>query len=179
MGLSKFIFYKLLGWKITGDFNKNEIKKAVIIVVPHTSWHDFYIALFTRKILQTEINFIAKKELFTWPFGYYFRWVGGAPLDRSSKQNKVVAITNIFDSKEEFRLALSPEGTRKKVDTWKTGFYYIAKAAKVPIIPVSFNYKVKTVTIGMPFYTTENFEKDTIFLRDFFKGVEGKVVDNS
>ncbi len=179
MSISKFIFQNLLGWKIVGDFNKNEIKKAVIIVVPHTSWHDFYIALFTRKTLQTDINFIAKKELFTWPFGYYFRWVGGAPLDRSSKQNKVAAITNIFESKEEFRLALSPEGTRKKVATWKTGFYYIAQAAKVPIIPVSFNYKTKTVTIGNPFYTTGDIEKDTNFLQSFFEGIAGKKPENS
>jgi len=174
MNLYKYIFNTLMGWKIIGDFDKDKIKKAVVIVVPHTSWHDFYIALFTRKILQTNINFIGKKELFTWPFGYYFKWVGGAPLDRSSKQNKVAAIASIFDSREEFRLALSPEGTRKKVDTWKTGYYYIAQAAKVPIIPVSFNYATKIVTINKPFSTTGDIEEDSKFLQSLYAGIKGK-----
>ena len=76
------------------------------------------------------INFVGKKELFTWPFGYYFRWVGGAPLDRKSNQNKVASIARLFDDREIFRMAIAPEGTRKKVNTWRTGFYYIAKKGK-------------------------------------------------
>ncbi len=173
MAIAKFIFEKLMGWKIEGDFTPS-IKKSVIIVVPHTSWHDFYIAIFTRKILKTEINFIAKKELFVWPIGWYFRWVGGAPLDRNSGKNQVESIAQIFDQKEEFRLALSPEGTRKKVDVWKTGYYYIAMAANVPIISVTFDYKNKKVIIDSPFYPTGDIEADTIKLRSFFKGVVGK-----
>jgi len=128
MGLTKFIFEKMMGWKIEGSFDPS-IKKAVVIVVPHTSWHDFYIGAFTRKILKTEINYIAKKELFKWPFGWYFQWMGGAPLDRSPGQNQVEAIAEIIKTKDEFRLALSPEGTRKKVAVWRTGYYYIALAA--------------------------------------------------
>lgn len=179
MGIYKFIFYTILGWKIIGDFKEKELKKVVMIVVPHTSWHDFYVGILTRKSLGVMVNFVGKKELFFWPFGYYFRWMGGAPLDRSKNQNKVEAIAEIFNSKDEFRLALAPEGTRKKVDKWKTGYYYIAQAANVPIIPVSFNYKTKTVTIGEPFYPTGDIEKDTVFLRKFYQGVEGKVIENS
>ena len=77
MKVTKFIFYKLLGWTIVGDFSP-EIKKVVIIVVPHTSWHDFYVGVFTRRIMQTNINWVGKKELFTWPFSIYFKWMGGA-----------------------------------------------------------------------------------------------------
>mgnify|MGYP002639473766 CR=1 FL=1 len=179
MNIYKFIFNRLLGWKITGDFKEREIKKVVMIVVPHTSWHDFYIAVFTRKALGVMVNFVGKKELFTWPFGYYFRWMGGAPLDRSKNQNKVEAIAEIFNSKDEFRLAMAPEGTRKKVKEWRTGYYYIAEKAKVPIMPVSFNYTTKTVTIGDPFYTTGDLDKDTKFLKKFYAGVEGKVVKYS
>ena len=178
MSIYKFIFYKLLGWKIKGFFQKEKIKKAVIIVVPHTSWHDFYVGIFVRKLLKTQINYVGKKELFTWPFGYYFKWMGGAPLDRSKNQNKVESIAAIFESKDEFRLALAPEGTRKKVDTWRTGYYYIAIAANVPIIPVSFNYKNKVVTIGDPFHPTGDIKKDTVVLQKFYKGVEGKVLEN-
>ena len=174
MGITKFIFNKILGWKISGRFDP-DVKKAVVIVVPHTSWHDFYIGVFSRRILKTDINFVAKKELFAWPFGWYFKWMGGAALDRTPGQNKVEAIAEIFAKKDEFRLALAPEGTRKKVDTWKTGYYYIAQNANVPIIPVSFDYSTKTVTIGNPFYPTGAIEADTVKLRAFFQGVVGKV----
>lgn len=173
MKFTKFIFYKILGWRIVGSFDSN-IKKAVVIVVPHTSWHDFYIGAFVRRIAKVEINFVGKKELFNWPFGYYFRWMGGAPLDRASRQNKVEAIANIFHTKDEFRLALAPEGTRKKVDEWKTGYYYIAKAANVPIIPVSFDYRTKTVTINSPYYVTDDIIKDTEILKSYYKDVIGK-----
>jgi 1-acyl-sn-glycerol-3-phosphate acyltransferase len=178
LGLTKFIFHRLLGWKIDGDFDRN-ILKAVVIVVPHTSWHDFYIGVFARRILKTEINFVAKKELFKWPFGAYFRWMGGTPLDRSGGLNKVDAIAKIFSEKKEFRMAMAPEGTRKKVDRWKTGFYYIALNAKVPIIPVSFDYKTKTVKIGKAFFPTGNIEPDLEILRQFYQGVVGKIPENT
>lgn len=178
MGFAKFIFNTVLGWKIVGDFDR-DIKKSVIIVVPHTSWHDFYIGVFTRRITKTQINFVGKKELFKFPFGWYFRWMGGAALDRTSGQNKVEAIAKVFDQKDEFRLTLAPEGTRKKVDAWKTGFYFIALKAKVPIIPVAFDYKTKTVTIYDPFYPTGSLENDMPLLRSYYDGVVGKVPEYS
>ncbi|QAA81039.1 acyltransferase [Aequorivita sp. H23M31] len=173
MGFAKFLFFNVMGWRIQGNFDP-AIKKAVIIVVPHTSWHDFYIGVFTRRILNIQINFIGKSELFRWPFGAYFRWMGGVPLDRTSGQNKVEAIAEIFSDKEEFRLALAPEGTRKKVLEWKTGYYYIARAANVPIIPVAFDYTTKSVIIHQPFYPTGNIESDSERLRQYYKGVIGK-----
>jgi 1-acyl-sn-glycerol-3-phosphate acyltransferase len=174
MLLAKFIFQTLLGWSIDGKFDKN-ILKTVVIVAPHTSWHDFYVGAFARKILNVQINYVGKKELFNSPLGWYFKWMGGEPIDRKSNQNKVEQIVDIFESQDEFRLAIAPEGTRKKVDRWKSGFYYIAKSANVPITPVSFDYKTKTVTIGDPFYITGNYEKDLIEIKQFFKGVVGKV----
>jgi 1-acyl-sn-glycerol-3-phosphate acyltransferase len=178
MGITKFIFEKMMGWQIVGSFDP-AVKKAVIIVVPHTSWHDFYLGLFTRRITKTQINYIAKKELFQWPFGWYFRWTGGAKLDRTPGQNKVEAIAEIFKNKEEFRLAMAPEGTRKKVTSWKTGFYYIALAANVPIICVPFDYSKKTITINEPFYPTGDIDLDTEKLRTYFKGVVGKKAEYS
>ncbi|XLS27695.1 1-acyl-sn-glycerol-3-phosphate acyltransferase [Flavobacteriaceae bacterium M23B6Z8] len=175
--LSKFIFFKLMGWRIVGDFPA--LKKMIIIVVPHTSWHDFYIGVFVRAIAKIQINFIGKRELFKWPFGAYFRWMGGTPIDRTPGQDKVKAIANIFLKKDEFRLALAPEGTRKKVEQWKTGFYFIAKEAKVPIVMVAFDYGTKTVKIAEPFYPTDDQEADFIFMRSFYKGVVGKVPEYS
>ncbi len=173
MGLTKFIFYTLMGWKIEGSFYP-EVKKAVVIVVPHTSWHDFYIGVFARRLSKTKIHWIGKKELFKWPFGAYFRWMGGTPIDRTSGQNKVQLIAQLFKEKEEFRLALAPEGTRKKVEVWRTGYYYIAWEAKVPIVPVSFNYKTKTVTINPPYQPTGDIQRDTEALKTFYNGVVGK-----
>lgn len=178
MSVTKFVFTKLMGWKIEGTFNP-EIPKSVVIVVPHTSWHDFYIGAFTRRIIQVDINYIAKKELFRPPFGWYFKWMGGEPLDRTAGQNKVETIAEIFKEKERFRLAMSPEGTRKKVATWKTGFYYIALTAKVPIIPIAFDYKTKTVFIHPEFYPTGNIDSDMIQLRKLYQHVEGKVAKYS
>lgn len=174
MSFSRFIFIKVLGWSIAGNFDPT-IKKSVVIAVPHTSWHDFYVGAFTRKIQGVPIHYVGKKELFKWPFGWYFRWMGGSPLDRTPGQNKVESIAALFEKKEEFRLTLAPEGTRKKVDKWKTGFYYIAKKADVPIIPVAFDYPTKTVTIHPAFYLTDDTEADLAYLRSLYSGVVGKV----
>lgn len=176
--LYRFIFFKLMGWKITGSFDES-IKKCVVIVVPHTSWHDFYLGIFVRGVLGFQINFVGKKELFQFPFGFYFRWMGGAPLDRTGGLNKVDAIVNVFKDKEIFRLAISPEGTRKKVTKWKTGFYYISLQAKVPIVPIAFDYKKKEVIISQPFYPTGQIEADLRVLEKNFVNVVGKFPSQS
>jgi 1-acyl-sn-glycerol-3-phosphate acyltransferase len=175
--LARFIYFKILGWNYTGNlnFSKDTVKKAVIISAPHTSYSDFFIGLYLRKIVGVKTNFVAKKELFTWPFGYYFKKVGGISLDRTSGQNKVEAIADLFKEKEEFRLTLAPEGTRKKVSDWKTGFYYIAQKANVPIIMFTLDFKNKVNHISEPYYLTNNFEKDMDYLKSFFKDVKGKI----
>ena len=174
--LARLIYFRILGWKITGNtnFSKDSVKKAVIIAVPHTSWHDFLIGILLRKVVGVKTNFVAKKELFVWPFSYYFKAIGGAALDRTSGQNKVEAIAALFDNKNEFRLTLAPEGTRKKVETWRTGFYYIAKTAKVPIIMFTLDFENKQNHISEPFYPTDDSEADFKFMRAFYKGVVGK-----
>lgn len=176
--LYRFIFFTLMGWKIDGSIEQS-LKKCVLMVIPHTSWHDFYIGIFIRGITGQEMNYIAKKELFKYPFGAYFRWMGGAPIDRTGTENKVDSIAAIFETRDVFRLAISPEGTRRKVDRLKTGFYYIALKANVPIIPVAFDFGKKTVTIGLPFYTTSNYEEDLKKLEPHFKGVFGKIPEFS
>ena len=97
-----------MGWRFVGSWPIG-IRKSVVTVVPHTSWHDFYLGLLVRRILEVDIKFLAKKEIFKPPFGWYFRWMGGTALDRTPGENKVEAIAEIFQQKEEFNLAsLSP-----------------------------------------------------------------------
>ena len=170
----KWLFFKIMGWKIVGTISP-EIKKCVMMVLPHTSAHDFYLGIFTRGITGLEMNFVAKKELFRFPFGYYFKYMGGAPLDRSGGLNKVDSIAAIFDEKDTFRLAVAPEGTRKYVSELKTGFYYIALKANVSIIPVAFDFGKKEVRFGQPLQPTGNLEADLTLLNRHFVGVTGKI----
>lgn len=171
--LYKFIFFRLMGWKIIGTIEPN-VKKCIMMVMPHTSNFDFFIGLFSRGIIGLEMNFVGKKELFAFPFGYYFRSIGGAPLDRSGGKNNVDATVEIFNSRDVFRMAIAPEGTRKKVTHLKTGFYYIAYKANVPIIPIAFDYGKKEVRIGKPFAVTGNYEEDMKTLLPHFEGAKGK-----
>ena len=179
--LAKFIYFKILGWKVVGNtnFSKDKIKKAVIIAAPHTSWHDFYMGVLLRSVLNIKTNFVGKKELFVFPLGWLFRLLGGAPIDRHTKENKVSAIAKLFSEKDEFRMTLSPEGTRKKVEKWRTGFYYIAKEAKVPIIMFTLDFENKQNKISEPFYPTDNVEKDFEFMHAFYKNVKGKIPEYS
>ena len=85
--IAKFIYFKLLGWKTVGEFPK--LDKCVVAVVPHTSWMDFFLGLLIRRVINQDINFIGKKSLFEPPFGWYFRWMGGAPIDRSKSSDTV------------------------------------------------------------------------------------------
>jgi 1-acyl-sn-glycerol-3-phosphate acyltransferase len=170
----KWLFFKVMGWKIVGTIDP-EIKKCVMMVLPHTSAHDFYLGIFTRGIVGLEMNFVAKKELFQFPFGAYFRYMGGAALDRTGGLNKVDTIAAIFDKKETFRLAVAPEGTRKYVSELKTGYYYIALKANVPIIPVAFDFGNKEVRFGKPLLPSGDYDSDIRILNQHFIGVTGKI----
>lgn len=171
--LAKFIFHTILGWKFNGNF-PTHLKKYVVIAAPHTSWVDFPIAILARMASGIMINYIGKDSLFKGPFGFLFKALGGAPVDRSKNNNLVDAIVDVFNSKEEFRLGLSPEGTRKKVDKWKTGFYYIAKGANVPVVMAGLDFENKQIKISDPYYLTDNKDKDFKHFMGFFENIKGK-----
>ena len=173
--LAKFIYHEILGWKVTGFNNFESVKKAVIIAVPHTSWHDFYMGVLLRSVIGLETNYVGKKALFKFPHGWLFRMLGGAPVERRNNENQVQAIARLFEEKDLFRMTMAPEGTRKKVDEWRTGFYYIAKAAKVPIIMFTLDFGKKENRFSKPFYTTDDKEADFKFMHNFYKGVVGKI----
>lgn len=175
--MSKFIL-KLIGWKSVGSFPDN-LKKYVVIVAPHTSAWDFVVGVLFRSALRLErAKYLGKHQLFKPPFGFLFRWLGGYPVDRTSRHNLVDQVVKIFNDHEEFALALSPEGTRKRVDKLKTGFYNIARKANVPIIMVAFDYKHKQAIISAPFETTNDQQADFEKILSFFRPIEGKLPEN-
>jgi 1-acyl-sn-glycerol-3-phosphate acyltransferase len=168
------LLFKLMGWTIEGSFPE-DLKKYIIAVAPHTSNWDFVIGVMARSILHLQrAKFLGKSQLFKPPFGWLFRWLGGYPVDRSSSHDMVQQVASIFNSRQEFSVAIAPEGTRKKVDRLKTGFYYIAKHASVPIIPCGFDYERKKVIVGQPFYPTENLEADMNHLIQFYSNIKGR-----
>ena len=171
--LSKLVL-KLIGWKSAGIFPYH-VKKYVIIVAPHTSGWDFIIGVLFRKALRLEkAKYLGKMELFKPPFGFIFRLLGGYPVDRSKNKNMVEEVVKIFNAHEEFGIALSPEGTRARVDKLKSGFYNIAKAANVPIIMVGLDFEHKQLIISEPFNTSENQQADFEHILKFFRPIKGR-----
>jgi len=158
----KFIFdllWKLSGWEIIGNVPTTE-NKYIIIVAPHTSNMDFIIGVMARGIMGFKARYLGKKALFKAPHGWFFRLTGGFPVDRSKNNNVVDQMVEMFGSHDKFVFTLAPEGTRKNVKEWKTGFYYIADNAGVPIVRAVMNRRLKKLTFYEPFWTTGNIEID-------------------
>ncbi len=168
------LIFKLIGWSVEGLFSQ-DLKKYIIAIAPHTSNWDFVIGVMARSITKIQsAHFLGKSQLFKPPYGWLFKWLGGYPVYRNSSQNMVHQAADIFNKHDEFILAIAPEGTRKKVTKLRTGFYYIALQAHVPIIPVGFDYQRKKVVIGQPFYPSTNADADMDFLRNFYSQIKGR-----
>jgi len=168
---------RLSGWTVRDTFPAG-IDKAVIIVAPHTSAWDFPLSLALRSVLKIhDAHYLGKEELFKGPFGFLFRATGGFPVNRFNKEKMVDQVAHLFQTHPKFLLALSPEGTRKRVDRLRTGFYYIAKKAEVPIVMVALDYSKKEVTIAPPFFTSEDETADFQKIIAFFAPIQGKIPD--
>jgi 1-acyl-sn-glycerol-3-phosphate acyltransferase len=167
------LFFKIFGWKVTGHFPK-ELKKFIIAVGPHTSNWDFVVGIAARSILGIQsAKFLGKSQLFKAPYGWFFKMLGGYPVDRSQSNDVTDQAAEIFNTHDRFILAVAPEGTRKKVSKLKTGFYYIALKAHVPIIPVGFDFLRKEVIVGNPLYA-KDINEDMEGLRSFYKSIVGR-----
>ena len=167
---------KLMGWKVVGPFP--DLPKAVVIAAPHTSNWDFIVGIAAKFALQLHIHWLGKHTLFRKPFGPYFRWLGGTPIERSTSKGVVDQVVEAFKNQQQFLLGLSPEGTRKKVDRWKSGFYHMAKGAEVPIVPIAFDYSRKEIVIGEPLFPSDSMENDFRKMEDFYSDKEGKIPQN-
>lgn len=166
-------FFTLTGWKVKGSVSP-ALDQYIMTIAPHTSNWDFFIGLAARSILKIDTKYVAKKELFRFPFGLIFTKLGGYPVDRSKNTNFVDAVAELFKTNKRFSIAFTPEGTRSYAPRWKTGFYYIALKANIPIVMVSFNYATRTVTVEPPFYPSGNFESDMKLMMDHYRKIPGK-----
>ncbi len=165
--------FRFFGWRTAGQIP--DFKKYIIAVGPHTSNWDFLVGVGARAVLKIQkAQFLGKSQLFKPPFGWFFRKLGGHPVDRSSKQDMVEQVVNIFNKHDEFILAMAPEGTRKKVQKLKTGFYYIAKGAHVPIVPVGFDFLKKEVIVGPTLYPSDDFEGDMQRILTFYRTIHAR-----
>ena len=169
--LSKFIFW-LSGWKTIGEVPS--LKKFVVIGAPHTSAWDVVYGLCACSLFKMHISFLGKKEAFRFPIGIILRKLGGIPVDRSASHNMVDYAVKMFDENRNFILGIAPEGTREYVSKWKTGFYYIALHAKVPVVLGYLDYKNKVVCVGPTFYPTGNLEADIEWIKNFYRPIQGK-----
>lgn len=156
---------RLIGWRFLGDVPRE--KKAVIILAPHTSNIDFFIACFVKFSLRLKASYIMKKEAFFWPFKPWLIWIGGIPIDRRQPMNVISEVAEKFQEQEKMWLVITPEGTRKKVDKFKTGFARMAHAAEVPIIVVGFDYQKKAVIFAKVMMPTGNYDDDAEVLHQF------------
>lgn len=162
----------LCGWKLIGEFP--DIPRAVFIAAPHSSLWDGVWGLLTKIAVGANISFMAKRELFFWPLGWFLRKLGGMPIERNSTQGVVEQMAVRLRESRQLWIGIAPEGTRKQVSKWRTGFWHIARAAEVPIVLAYFHYPERTIGIGPLFHTTDDMEADLRRLREFYAPWRGK-----
>ena len=169
------LILKILGWKMQGELPY--VKKYVMIAVPHTSNWDFFYGLLMILYFKNEVYWMGKKQIFRFPFGGIMKWFGGIPVDRSRSNNLVQSTIDEFNRRDSLIVVIPPEGSRSKVDSWRTGFYYIASGAGVPILPGFLDYKKKLAGYGPLIYLSGDMEEDMLRIKEFYKGIIGKFED--
>jgi 1-acyl-sn-glycerol-3-phosphate acyltransferase len=162
---------RVAGWRVNGTLP--DLPKYVLIGAPHSSSWDFVLFLGVIFTLRANVKFMGKAELFRPPFGWFFYYCGGVPVDRKKSTGLVEQMIEACNEAEHFILTIAPEGTRHKVTEWKRGFYHIAKGAGIPIVMAVVDGKQRTVRIGRIFHPTEDVEADMKAITGGFEGVVG------
>jgi 1-acyl-sn-glycerol-3-phosphate acyltransferase len=161
------LLYRMRGWKAVGEVP--EPRRFIIIAAPHTSNWDFVNYLGLTADLGVRPHFMGKLSLFRWPIGGFMRQMGGVPVDRAHASNAVQQMADEFARRAEFMLTVAPEGTRGKARKWRTGFYQIALAAKVPMVVGLMDYGTKTGGLGPLIWPTGDFRADMMKVFDVYK----------
>ena len=170
-------FFRLKGWKIVGELPVSAVK-SVIIAAPHTSNWDLPYTLMVCFVLRLNVYWMGKASIFKPPFRGVMMWLGGISVDRSQSNNLVAASSAaIMQASGPLQLIVPPEGTRSGTRFWKTGFYYIAAGAGVPIVMAFLDYEKKVGGLGPVFKTTGDIDADMVAIKAFYAGVKGKNAD--
>ena len=162
----------LAGWHLEGQIPN--LPRFVVVGAPHTSNWDGALAIITALALRVRFRWIGKHTLFRFPFGPLMRALGGIPVNRGVRGNSVEQMIQTFNRHERLILAVTPEGTRAKVSKWKTGFYYIALGANVPLVLAYVDYPRRAVGIGPTFTPTGDLEADLKQIQAFYADKIGK-----
>jgi 1-acyl-sn-glycerol-3-phosphate acyltransferase len=163
---------RLCGWSLVGEFP--DVARAMLIAAPHSSWWDGIWGLLIKVGIGADVKFMGKQELFMGPLGGLLRRLGGIPIDRRVSKGVVEQMIDQYQQRDAFWLGIAPEGTRKPVKRWKSGFWRIAHDAGVPIVTVSFHYPDRTIVIGPLFHTSDDMDADMLRLRKFYERFRGK-----
>lgn len=166
------LILKITGWKLIG--NRPSERKFVAIAAPHTSNWDTPLMLCIVFAFKGRIVWFGKASLFKKPFGTILRFMGGIPVDRTKSHHIVEQSINLFKENKEMALLIGPEGSRNKSDAWKTGFYYIAYGAKVPIKLCFLDWGKKETGFGPSIQPTGDIESDMIPIQEFYRDKKGK-----
>jgi 1-acyl-sn-glycerol-3-phosphate acyltransferase len=168
------LFLRITGWQVQGALAP-EARKSVFIAAPHTSNWDLPYTLMVAFALGLDIRWMGKASLFRWPFGWFMRWLGGIPVDRSRSNDLVAASAlALTEAPDAMQLIVPPEGTRGRTRYWKTGFYYIAAAARVPIVMAYMDYERKVSGLGPIFVPTGDIEADMARIKAFYAPFRGR-----
>jgi 1-acyl-sn-glycerol-3-phosphate acyltransferase len=169
--IARYIF-RLAGWRT--EIISPHRSRYVLIGAPHTSNWDFIIMLLLMAVESIPIRWLGKDSLFGWPMGVFMRSIGAIPVNRRESKNLVDQIAARFDEHDELIIGLSPEGTRNITSRWRTGFYYIALKADVPIVMAYIDYKNKVCGLGPSLKPTGDIQADFKIIREFYSGIVGK-----
>ena len=164
-------YLRFSGWRIEGSFPADP--KYVVIVAPHTSNWDFLVGVAVVFAIELRASWLGKHSLFKIPFKWFLQWLGGIPVDRRANHGVVGECVRAFEAAPTLMLALAPEGTRKGVSRWKTGFYLIAVQAGVPIMPVGFDFREHVIQLMPLFHPSGNLEVDLPRIQALFTNVHG------
>ena len=151
-------YFWLTGWKLKGVMPDDP--RLLIIAAPHTSNWDGWNLIITSWIAQVNLRWVVKEEFTKGVTGPFVKWTGGLGIKRDKSRHLVDQIAGIITEADDLLLLIAPEGTRKKTDHWRTGFYWIAHKADVPMIASRMDYSTKTISFTGPFYATGDIETD-------------------
>jgi len=170
-------FLRLNGWKVEGQLPP-EAAKSVFIAAPHTSNWDLPYTLMVAFVLRLNICWMGKASIFRWPFGPVMRWLGGIAVNREQSSNLVThSAQALIEAQGPLQLVVPPEGTRGKTRHWKTGFYYIALQARVPIILAFMDYHRKVGGLGPVFKPSGDVDADMARIKQFYAPIKGRNAD--